>query len=367
MRIDVISFTQNGYLTSKKLKELLHGEYECNLFCASEKVNGENVLKIDQSIYEWSEERFKDKTPIVFVSAMGIAVRAIAPSVKNKLEDIPVIVIDEKGEYVIPVLSGHVGGANEIAKNIADAINAKAVITTATDINNAFAIDMFAKKNNLWIKNKDGIAKVSSKILNKETINIYIESGHLKESKIPEGVNVVTDKNLQIDVYVSEDVKEKNDTEEKDRNDTVEKDRNAEEKLTLVPKDLVLGIGCKKGKSFEEISAFVEEKLKEERLNINQFFAIASIDVKKDEEGLIAFAKANNLLFITYSKDELAEVEGDFDSSDFVMENVGVDNVCERAALKAAGDGGVLILKKQKDEGKTLAIAKREWSVVFDE
>ena len=151
MRIDVISFTQNGYLTSKKLKELLHGEYECNLFCASEKVNGENVLKIDQSIYEWSEERFKDKTPIVFVSAMGIAVRAIAPSVKNKLEDIPVIVIDEKGEYVIPVLSGHVGGANEIAKNIADAINAKAVITTATDINNAFAIDMFAKKNNLWI------------------------------------------------------------------------------------------------------------------------------------------------------------------------------------------------------------------------
>ena len=352
MRIDVISFTQNGYLTSKKLKELLHGEYECNLFCASEKVNGENVLKIDQSIYEWSKERFKDKTPIVFVSAMGIAVRAIAPSVKNKLEDIPVIVIDEKGEYVIPVLSGHVGGANEIAKNIADAINAKAVITTATDINNAFAIDMFAKKNNLWIKNKDGIAKVSSKILNKETINIYIESGHLKESKIPEGVNVVTDKNLQIDVYVSEDVKEKN---------------NSEEKLTLVPKNLVLGIGCKKGKSFEEISSFVEEKLKEEGLNINQFFAISSIDVKKDEEGLIAFAKANNLLFITYSKDELAEVEGDFDSSDFVMENVGVDNVCERAALKAAGDGGVLILKKQKDEGKTLAIAKREWSVVFDE
>ena len=352
MRIDVIRFTQNGYLTSKKLKELLHGEYECNLFCASEKVNGENVLKIDKSIYEWSEERFKDKTPIVFVSAMGIAVRAIAPSVKNKLEDIPVIVIDEKGEYVIPVLSGHVGGANEIAKNIADAINAKAVITTATDINNAFAIDMFAKKNNLWIKNKDGIAKVSSKILNKETINIYIEPGHFKESKIPEGVNVVTDKNLQIDVYVSEDVKEKNDTEEK---------------LTLVPKNLVLGIGCKKSKSFEEISSFVEEKLKEERLNINQFFAIASIDVKKDEEGLIAFAKANNLMFITYSKDELAEVEGDFDSSEFVMENVGVDNVCERAALKAAGDGGVLILKKQKDEGKTLAIAKREWSVVFDE
>ena len=346
MRIDVISFTQKGYLTSKKLKELLHGKYECNLFCASEKVNGENIIKIDKSIYEWSEERFKNKTPVVFVSAMGIAVRAIAPSVKNKLEDIPVIVIDEKGEFVIPVLSGHVGGANEISLAISKVINAKAVITTATDIENVFAIDIFAKKNNLWIKNKDGIAKVSSKILNKETINIYIEPGRLKGSKIPEGVNVLTDKNDTIDVCISEE---------------------GEGTLTLIPRNLVLGIGCKKGKSFEEISSFVDKKLKEEGLNINQFFAIVSIDVKKDEEGLIAFAKANNLEFITYTKEELSEVEGDFDSSDFVMENVGVDNVCERAALKASGDCGILILKKQKDEGKTLAIAKREWSVVFDE
>ena len=129
MRMDIISFTQNGYETSKRIKELLQENYECNLFCASEKVTADDdIVFIKESVYEWSEKRFKEKIPVVFIGAMGIAVRAIAPSVKSKLEDIPVIVIDEKAEYVIPVLSGHFGGANDIGEKIAYVLNVSSVI-----------------------------------------------------------------------------------------------------------------------------------------------------------------------------------------------------------------------------------------------
>ena len=105
----------------------------------------------EESLEEWTRRAFHEKSALVFVGAMGIAVRTIAPLVKNKLEDRPVLVVDEMGMHVIPVLSGHVGAANELAGRIAVTIGAEPVITTATDLNNRFAIDVFACKNHLMI------------------------------------------------------------------------------------------------------------------------------------------------------------------------------------------------------------------------
>ncbi len=355
MKIDIISFTQKGAELSKRIKgSLPSSKYECRLFCASKNADmPEGITGVSESVYDFCTKRFASKTAVVFIGAMGIAVRAISPSVKNKLEDIPVLVIDENASYVIPVLSGHVGGANEMAKEIAEALNTQAVITTATDINDRFAIDLFAGKNNLFIENKDGIAKVSSKILSGKTITINMEYGHLEGHKIPMGVKVnesinSSDPDEETDVCISDD----------------NEDRNA--LLTLRPKNYILGIGCKKGKTFEEIEEFVLHVLKESEIDLNRVEAVASIDVKKDEEGLKLFTGKYNIPFLTFTADELKKIEGDFEKSDFVLENVGVDNVCERAAL-AACEEGELVVSKKKGNGVTLAVCKKNWRVSFYE
>ncbi len=128
----------------------------------------------DQTLEDWTREGFQSRRPIVFISACGIAVRLIAPYINNKLTDSPVIVIDELGHHIIPILSGHVGQGNSIAKKLADILGGEAVITTATDLENKFAADIFATKNGLVIENKDGIKKVSSKILRDEKVTLSI-------------------------------------------------------------------------------------------------------------------------------------------------------------------------------------------------
>lgn len=268
------------------------------------------------SLNDWVEDSFKNHLPILFIGAVGIAVRAIAPFVNNKLKDSAVIVTDELGLNVIPILSGHFGGANDWARVIAEKIDSNAVITTATDINNVFAVDVFARENGFKIKNKEMIKEVSRKVLNGEKLNA-----------------IETQDYLDIDG------------------------------LWLVPKRLTLGIGCKKGKTFKEIFQFVTSIYDEDYLYDN-LYAISSIDVKSSEIGLIKLAQYFGVPFVTYSADELSAVEGDFNESDFVKENVGVGNVCERAALLAAGEESTIIKAKEAFDGMTLAAAKREKLVI---
>ena len=126
----VVYFTENG----KHIKEKLN-----NAFILEEKPD-------DMDLKSWTKDCFSLHLPILFISSTGIAVRTIAPFLDNKLKDSPVIVVDELGKNVIPILSGHFGGANELAIEIAKVLEANPVITTATDINNLFAVDVFAKK-----------------------------------------------------------------------------------------------------------------------------------------------------------------------------------------------------------------------------
>ena len=268
------------------------------------------------SLGDWVEDSFKNHLPILFIGAVGIAVRAIAPCVNNKLKDSAVIVTDELGLNVIPILSGHFGGANDWARAIAEKIESNPVITTATDINNVFAVDVFARENGFKIKNKEMIKEVSRKVLKGEKLNA-----------------IETQDYLDIDG------------------------------LWLVPKRLTLGIGCKKGKTFKEIFQFVTSIYDEDYLYDN-LYAISSIDVKASEIGLIKLAQYFGVTVVTYSADELSSVEGDFNESDFVKENVGVGNVCERSALLAAGEESTIIKAKEAFDGMTLAAAKREKLVI---
>ena len=243
------------------------------------------------------------------------------------------------------------GGANELAVSIAEKIGAESVITTATDINNKFAIDLFAKKNGLTIVNKDGIAKVSSKILAGKSIAISIELGHLeKEIKLPKEIKLTEYPPVQrVDVVITSE------------------DREFETAILLRPKEYVIGVGCRKEKEVEKIEDFIISNLQKAGISLVQLFGMASIDVKKDESGFLGFSRKEKIPFITYAAEALMCVEGDFHKSEFVREKVGVDNVCERAALKMCEPEGKLIYEKHAEDGMTIAIAKRDWRVNFDE
>lgn len=330
----IISFTKNGRKVAEDLKLKSEG------FLFEEKPMG-------MELSFWIQKAFQERMPLVFISALGIAVRYIAPFVDNKLLDSPVIVIDELGEHVIPVLSGHFGGANAIAKALAKTLDAKAVITTATDLHQMFAVDVFAKKNGLWIENKDEIKRISSKLLNGDSIRVASCIPVRIEGDVPANLNFLQYKNTEKTTSLNESV-------------DVRIDDAPKKGFTLMPKRLVLGMGCKKNISFEALLQFVSNLYSPKYLREN-LYAIATIDVKENEIGLIKLAQYFGAQFFTYSAKELEGVKGEFPDSSFVKETVGVSNVCERAAVLGAGlDKRELEREKTSGNGITLAAAKRK-------
>ena len=367
MRLSVISFTRNGMLLSGKIKEILEKnaarnaiKVETVLFTKCKACSGNaadmSVQFVESSVEDWAKEQMQNRNAMLFIGACGIAVRGIAPVLTDKLQDAPVLVMDETGRYVIPILAGHMGGANELSVFLAEKIKAEPVITTATDLNGKFAVDLFAKRNRLFIVNKSGIATVSSKVLAGEEITISIETGHGPSEGIfylPKGIRLAPyppKKFTDIVVASEEDV--------------------FDTSILLKPKEYILGIGCKKGKCEEEIGEFISQKINELGISETQIFAMSSIAQKKDEPGLVLWCQKRGIPFLTYTAEELQEVKGDFLKSSFVKDTVGVDNVCERAALKACESEDAfdtLLLRKCAENGITLAVAKREWKVEFYE
>lgn len=378
MKVSIISFTLKGIELSLKIKKAFSGETEEKLCLYTKCSHAEKSLTerkltekdlaesglsyVEQPLTEWTGEQMKKRRSLLFIGACGIAVRAIAPFLTDKLNDVPVLVMDEQGRFVIPVLAGHVGGANELAVSLAERMGSTPVITTATDLNHCFAVDLFARRNALHIVNKDGIAKVSSRILAGEEVTMAVEEGHFREEEagipgekrlleeinVPEGIRLVSTESLA-DVLVAP------------------ASYGQGRLLTLRPKEYVIGIGCKRGKAAEQIDHFVNRALKESGISMEQVAAFASIDRKKDEEGILWMSSHYGIPFVTYSAEELQQVEGTFHASEFVKSQVGVDNVCERAALRFSGPDGILITGKQAEDGITAAIVKRRWSVSFDE
>ena len=380
MQIDIMSFTRRGIELSAKIRDKILGEQEDYEVCLYTKygkyqnltgaerdtwnkqeqnaAGWKNPVYVKETIYEWMRTRFEhnrngQKTGVIWIGACGIAVRAMAPSLRDKLTDIPVLVVDEAGQFVIPVLSGHYGGANELAGLLAKRIGATPVITTATDVNHAFAVDVFAKENGLWIQNKEKIAEVSSKILDGKKIAIMTD-GRV-EGKIPESV-CIYDKTRcgKTDVVISARYPVKN----------IPVSQIADS-LWLIPRMIILGMGCKRGKSCGEIEQFVLEILEQEQISIQAVTALATIDLKKEEQGILSLSHDWQIPFRTYTENELKQVPGEFTPSPFVKKITGVDNVCERSAVFASGNGS-LLQKKNGENGVTTAVAAREWRIHFE-
>lgn len=295
------------------------------------KMNYDMAFRGDQVSFSYKQndnqiaDCFSDYAAFIFICAAGIAVRKIAPLLKDKLTDPAVLVIDERGQFVIPLLSGHVGGANELAKSIAQALGAIPVITTATDINDMIAVDQMAAANDLSIINRDNIKKVSAGLLKKEAINVALSD----------------------DVVITAD--------ENDIDDQV---------LGLLYRPLVIGIGCRKDKDADALETFFLKTLREYNCDIKSVAAIASIDVKAKEPALLSLSKKYGIVFKTYTAAELEAVPGDFEESDFVRKTVGVADVSARAAA-SCGKRGTFLLKKKKQDGMTISIFEKYRRVTF--
>ncbi|NTU88550.1 MAG: cobalt-precorrin 5A hydrolase [Actinobacteria bacterium] len=290
----------------------------------------------DGELAAWTSGNFSSAEALLFIGSTGIAVRAIAPHVNSKTTDPAVVVIDELGRYAIPILSGHIGGANALAISLSESIGAVPVITTATDINSVFAVDTWAKNQGLAIANPEGIKRVSAKLLAGKTVGI--------KSLLP------IDRNLPAGVAFDD---EAYDILVSYRTD------GSPDALRLIPPIITVGIGCRKGIEADAIEDAVEAALAKAHCSRAAICRVCSIDLKADEPGLLEFCKWWNLPFRTFAASELAAVEGEFTASVFVQGITGVDNVCERAALLGS-NGGRLLEMKEAGNGVTVALAINE-------
>ena len=221
---------------------------------------------------------------IVFVGACGIAVRSIAPYVKDKAKDPAVVVVDEKGNFAIPILSGHIGGANDLAEKIASLTSGVAVITTATDINKKFSVDTFAVRNNLHIGDTKLIKEISSRILNDKKVGLYTD---YELKNVPD----CFEESNEVGICISDDDKKPFRTT-----------------LNLMPKNVVLGIGCRKG--CETVEESILAFLKVNGVSVYSLFAVATVDIKKNEKGIVEFCEKFDIPLLTFSAETLAAVGG---------------------------------------------------------
>lgn len=373
------------------------------------------VPKLTVSLSDWVETQFVSCDLLVFVGACGIAVRKIAPFIKDKKSDPAVLVVDDMGGNVISLLSGHIGNANAWTCLVADGIGANPVITTASDCHGKIAIDMFAVNNGLVITDFTLAKDIESALLDGEKIRLIIDEDCAVKlaGDVPEEFinieNEISENSRETDNscknILEKDEIEKNKykpekseirkiifkKEENEANRTVStksminqianetnkftirigiKDSYADlheenDELMLVPRNIVLGVGCRRGKEKQEIVNMIRKFLRLNNISEKAIFTIASIDLKKDEEGLILAAEEFNAKTRFFSADELGKVESVSESSEFVKKITGVDNVCERAAILGS-DFGRLICTKYKEDGVTVAAAIMERSISFE-
>ncbi|MDZ7579507.1 MAG: cobalt-precorrin 5A hydrolase [Deltaproteobacteria bacterium] len=344
--------TPNGLKLARRLKD----RWPRTTIMCSQSISGQpegsaehTFSRLSEAVAAWFS-RFEGH---VFIMATGIVVRMIAPHLRQKTRDPAVVAMDDCGRFAISLVSGHIGGANALARAVANILGAVPVITTATDVNQVPAIDEIAKKNHLFIENPAAIKAVNMAILKNETFLLYdpyrfagAELDHYAvtvsspaspadDSEISKrlsdgGAGVFIDDAV---VYLPATV------------------------LVLRPASLAVGIGCNRHTSAKEIKDLLDRVLKENRLSPASLNCIASVDLKADEAGLVELARDLELAFLLYSREELGEVNDIPNPSARVQKCIGVKSVCEAAALLASRKGK-LIVPKQTSRNVTVAVAR---------
>ena len=339
MKIALFAYSRQGCKTARRVMDFFQNG-EIRAF-TMERFGEEGFSPIQRPSPPFYGPLFAWADAMIFVGSCGIAVREIAPHVKSKRTDPAVIAVDELARFAVPLLSGHIGGGNTLALQLAGFLGAEPVITTATDINRKFSVDAWAARHGLFIVSLTAAKHVSARILEAP---VPICADFPIVTPLPGGT--VEGTSGEIGICIS-----------------YRKRDPFAETLLLVPPVLHLGIGCRRGIACEAIEAAVTQVCREHGIHPKAIKHVASIDLKADEAGLRDYCQKQCLPAFFYSAQELGTLPGEFTASERVLRVTGVDNVCERAAMIGAEK---LLVKKTAVGGVTVAIAQEYWEVRFE-
>lgn len=333
MKKCILSITVDGYALSQTIKFLdpTFEIYTLDKFATTE----DEVMSDGLGVF--LKKNFQNYEVVVFIMATGIVVRLIKELIEDKLTDPAVIVMDQKGSNVISLLSGHLGNANEETQKLATLIDANPVITTASDINQTISVDLLARAHHCLIADFNQAKKVTAMIVNHQKVNI--NSRWSIEEPSPDNIFLdTTDDQYDGTIII-----------------TNQNEPKHPKKVRLFKKNLIVSMGCRRGKQAAEIIGFIKDKFKAKHLSLSSIKAIVSLDLKGDEEGLIKAAAYFHRPFETIAREKIKLVENQFKGSEFVKNKVGVKAVSEPCGFIASNEGK-RILKKCSQAGMTLSI-----------
>lgn len=378
-RVLLITCSVRGYATMQKLAKKLENISGAEII-AKVKCEALPEVSMKETVKACVDEYFEQVDAIVFVTASGIAVRSVAEHLTHKSKDPAIVCMDECSKHVISLVSGHAGGANALTQMLADVMWATPVITTATDVEGQFSIDDYAREHNLVVTDWAKAKAISAEVLATGAKPVWVDEAEVSQEEEKNACEICKEqKSTGIDVGKIE-------------NDGCENEIGVQklqigshqvvitpqdvsvdaQTLQLIPRCIVAGVGCKKGIPVDKIEHAVQDAFAKAGLRMEALCAVVSIDLKKEEAGLLEFCETRNVPFETYAAEELQAVPGTYSASEFVSGVTGVDNVCERSAVKyasehGANDGeqllgrqakhGELLLRKQAQDGVTVALA----------
>lgn len=324
MRTALIAITDQGWRTAESIHAGLPGSELCSY---------------SSGVRQAIEQAWREYDAIICVMAAGIVVRCIAGLCSSKFNDPCVIVTDETGEHIISLLSGHIGGGNTLAHNVAELVGGTAVVTTASDVTGHTAVDLWSIEQNCTIANPDKLSKTSAKLLNNGSVSVYQERPFIQF--LPDDFKPCT--NIRdADIVMSLSYP------------------GSSESLYLIPRIRYIGFGCRRGAGVGEFKNALTDLQVHHRLDLKSVAGIASIDIKADETGLLEVRQLYNWPIAFFSKEQINSVEVP-GRSDVVFEKIGVYSVSEATAILAAANGnntGKLIIEKKKWQNITAAVAE---------
>lgn len=326
MRLAVISVTKSGNAIAKKLKE----NFPLDIYSS--------YLNKEFNIKDITKTLMNSVDGIIFISSTGIAVRAIAPFLRGKDKDPAVVVIDTQGKFSISLVSGHLGGANELALRVSEILGCTPVITTATDNMGIVAPDMVAKDNGLIIEDLKKAKDIATRLVHGEDIGFFDEEGRIE---LPRGYKI-PDENMKGVVAITN----KKDCDYPYKNPQLPQ-------LRLIRKNIVIGMGCRKNVDSLKVRNFIVDTFNKFNIDYRAISRIATVEIKKDEKALLDLREFLNCSMDIHSIEEIKTIDYKYKGSDFVEKTIGVRAVCEPCVELS---GARLITDKISFEGITLCI-----------
>ena len=372
--IAILSITANGRKLACKIKNLLddgdvyfiNNKKDENTSLIKENIikseeDGTELYTVKKRLKLFVEEIFDKYEYIVFIMSTGIVVRTIAPLVTSKFSDPAILVTDEKGTNIISLLSGHMGGANEMTLRISELLNSNPVITTATDTNKKSSLDMIAKKLNAHIDNfRDNVLLINSMLVNGDSVGLYLDGEY--NNLDTRGFTLLDNsKSINECLYDEEKLNKINSKtivviSNKEYLEVDNSFKNNYKIIKVIPKNIVIGIGCRRDTDSSLLQESLNDFIHKNNIDKKSIKEIGSIEVKKDEKGIIDLSEALEVPFKVLSKEDISKVDDLFEKSEWVKKSVGVYSVAEPVA-HILSDGN-LIIEKNKYKGITFSAGR---------